>query len=211
MLSLTKDSATESLGGLLLLLPIGLASLLALLLEGSQDLLVLPADLVGETAKGAEATAGLQTKDSQGSRDNHALGGVVGLRDTLEDLETLHGSSTTGSLVGEHATDDAEEDTAGSTEMEGTVGGVNNGALAEELVVLHYRITSVRIPSHKYPLKSTLGTEEGSRHVHLLGTDNDDTLAVEDLLGNDRSKTTEQVALTINNDNLLVRGKRRAD
>lgn len=52
----------------------------------------------------------------------------------------------------------------------------------------------------------TLGTEEGSRQVHLLGTDNDDTLTGKDLLGNDRSETTEQMALSINNDNLDVKG-----
>lgn len=173
-----------SLDGLLLLLPVSLSSLLALLLKGSQHILVLPADLMRQTANSAVTTAGLETEDSQGSGDNHALGGVVGLRDALEDLQALHSSGTTGSLVGKHTTDDAEEDARGSTEMERTVGGVNDGTLTEELVVLH------------------LGTEEGSRDVHLLSTNNDDTLTVKDLLGDDGSKTAEQVTLTINNDNL---------
>lgn len=160
---------------------------------------------MGKTAKSTETTTRLQTEDSEGSRDNHALGGVVGLGDTLENLQTLHGSGTTSSLVGEHTTDNTEEDTAGSTEMERTVGGVDNSTLTEELVVLHYKTEKER--QGKYVCQGlyricTLGTEEGSRQVHLLGTDNDDTLTGEDLLGNDRSETTEQMALTINNDNL---------
>lgn len=48
----------------------------------------------------------------------------------------------------------------------------------------------------------TLGTEEGAGNVELLGTDNDDTLAIEDLLGDNGGQTTQEVTLTIDNNNL---------
>lgn len=137
--SLGKDSATESLGFLLLLVEESLVGLLALLLKSNKDLLVLPADFVGKTTDGTETTTRLQTEDTEGSRDNHALGHVELVWDSLEHLQALHGSSTTGGLVGEHTAGDTEEDAAGCTVMEGTVGGVDNGALAQELVVLHYK------------------------------------------------------------------------
>lgn len=96
---------------------ISLAFIFALGLKLGKDVLVLPADFVGETAKGAETTAGLQTKDAKSGGDDHALHAIPWLGDALKDLETLHGGGTTSSLVGQHSTDGAEEDAGGGTEM----------------------------------------------------------------------------------------------
>lgn len=84
------------------------------------DVLVLPADLVGEATDGAELAAGLQSEDAEGLGDDHLLLLVVGGRDTLEDLEALHGGSTTGGLVGDHAADGLVEDSRRGAEVEGT-------------------------------------------------------------------------------------------
>ena len=102
------------------------------------DVLVLPAELVAETTDSAVLAAGLQPQDTEGLGNDDALLLVVGGRDTLEGLKTLHGGSTAGSLVRDHTTDGAPEHLAGSTEVEGTTtSGVEPGLLAHESLVLY--------------------------------------------------------------------------
>lgn len=84
------------------------------------NILILPANLVAQTADGAVLAAGLQAKNAQSLGNDHLLLGVIGGRDTLENLEALHGSSTSSGLVGDHATDGLVEDSGGSAEVEGT-------------------------------------------------------------------------------------------
>jgi hypothetical protein len=91
----------------------------------SNNILVLPANLVAETADSAVLAAGLQAEDTQSLGNDHLLLGVIRGGDTLEDLEALQGSSTSGGLVGNHATDGLVEDSGGSAEVEGTYVGVN--------------------------------------------------------------------------------------
>lgn len=101
------------------------------------DVLVLPADLVGEAADGAVLAAGLQSQDTEGLGNNHLLLLVVRGRDTLEDLESLESGGTAGGLVGNHATDGLVEDPGRGAEVEGTTAGrVVTGHLAEVGVVL---------------------------------------------------------------------------
>ena len=84
------------------------------------NILVLPADLVAETANSAELAAGLQTEDTESLGNNDLLLLVVGGRDTLEDLESLKSGSAAGGLVRDHAADGLVEDSRGGTEVEGT-------------------------------------------------------------------------------------------
>lgn len=84
------------------------------------NILVLPADLVAETANSAELAAGLQTEDTESLGNNDLLLLVVGGRDTLEDLESLESGGASGSLVGDHAADGLVEDSRRGTEVEGT-------------------------------------------------------------------------------------------
>lgn len=102
------------------------------------DVLVLPAELVAETTDSAVLAAGLQPQDTEGLGNDDALLLVVGGRDTLEGLETLHSGVTAGSLVRDHATDGAPEHLGGSAEVEGTTtSGVEPGLLAHESLVLY--------------------------------------------------------------------------
>lgn len=48
--------------------------------------------------------------------------------------------------------------------------------------------------------RRTLSAEEFAGDVEGLGADDDDLLAVEELLGNDRGQATEEVALAVNDD-----------
>lgn len=54
-----------------------------------------------------------------------------------------------------------------------------------------------------YRGERTLGPEELSRDVELLAADDNDLLAVEELLGDGAGETTEKVSLAINDDLLL--------
>lgn len=101
------------------------------------NILVLPANLVAETANGAVLAAGAQTQDTESLGNNDALLLVVGRGDTLEDLEALHSGGTTGGLVGNHAADSLVENAGRSAEVEGTTtGGVETSHLAKVGVVL---------------------------------------------------------------------------
>lgn len=87
----------------------------------SNNILILPANLVAQTANSAVLAARLQTENAQGLGDNHLLLSVVGRGNTLEDLEALQSSGTTGGLVRDHATDGLVEDSGRSAEVEGTL------------------------------------------------------------------------------------------
>lgn len=170
-------------GGDLLALVVGGALGLAALLESGNNILVLPADLGAETANGAELATGLESQDTKSLGNDHLLLLVIGGRDTLEDLEALKGSGATGSLVGNHAADSLVEDAGRSAEVEGTTAsGVVPGHLAQVRVVLE------------------LGAEELARDVEGLAADDNDLLAVEELLGDDAGEATKEVALAVDDD-----------
>ena len=102
------------------------------------NILVLPAELVAESADGAVLAAGLEAEDTEGLGDDHALLVVVWGRNTIEGLQALKSGGTTGSLVRDHTTNGAPEHLAGSTEVEGTTtSGVEPGLLAHESLVLY--------------------------------------------------------------------------
>lgn len=86
----------------------------------SNDVLVLPANLVRQTTDSAELAAGLESENAESLGNDDLLGLVVGWGDTLEDLKALESSGTTGSLVRHHTTDGLVEDSGGSAEVEGT-------------------------------------------------------------------------------------------
>lgn len=83
------------------------------------NILVLPANLVAQTADGAVFAAGLQAQDTQSLGNDHLLLLVVWGRDTLEDLEALESGGTAGGLVGDHTADSLVEDARGGAEVEG--------------------------------------------------------------------------------------------
>jgi hypothetical protein len=84
------------------------------------NILVLPAELVTESADGAVLAAGLEAEDTEGLGDDHALLVVVRGRNTIEGLQALQSGGTTGSLVRDHTTDGAPEHLGGSAVMPGT-------------------------------------------------------------------------------------------
>jgi hypothetical protein len=103
----------------LLALVVGSALGLALLLELSNNILIFPANFVGDTANGGVLTTGLELQDAKSRGDKS--------------------SSTTGSLMSNHTAESLVEDAGRSTEMEGTTVGVDNAALVKVSMVLHYK------------------------------------------------------------------------
>jgi hypothetical protein len=109
------------------------------------NVLVLPANLVAETANSAVLAAGAEAQDTESLGNDNTLLLVVGRGDTLEDLEALHGGGTAGGLVGNHAADSLVEDAGRSAEVEGTTAsGVETSHLAEVGVVLDCRSTKIQ-------------------------------------------------------------------
>lgn len=151
---------------------------LSLLLQVGDNVLVLPAKLVGDSANGAVLSAGLESQNSQGLGDDHSLLLVVRGGDTLKHLESLQSSLTSGSLVGDHTSNGLVEDSRGGSEMEGSVGSVESSSLSQVGGVLE------------------LGSEKLLGDVKSLASHDDNVLAVEDLLGNGGGESTEEVSLS---------------
>lgn len=171
---------------LLLALVVGLALDLSPLFQSRNNILVFPSNLVAQTSNGAVLAAGLQSEDTESLWDNHLLLLVVRRRNALEDLETLHGGSTAGSLVRNHAANGLVENAGRSTEMEGaTTGRIVTGHLAEVGVVFELR------------------AEELARDVEGFAADNNDLLAIEKLLGDSAGETAKQVTFAVNDDDRL--------
>lgn len=176
----------ELSGSNLLALVVGGGLGLSSVLQSANNVLVLPANLVAQTANGAVLAAGLESENTESLGDDHLLLLVVGRGNTLKDLEALESGGTTGSLVGDHATDGLVEDSGRSTEVERTsAGGVVSGDLSEVGVVLELR------------------AEELARDVESLATDDNNLLAAKELLGDNGGESAKEMALAIDDDNLL--------
>lgn len=156
---------------------------LSLLLQLVNDSLVLPANGRRQLANSGVLSTGLQSQDSQGLWNNHSLLLVVWGRDTLEDLKSLQSGLTSGGLVGNHTSDGLVEDSGRGSEVEGTVGLVVSSGLSQVVVVLQ------------------LVSEKLTRDVQGLASHDDNLLTVQQLLGNNRGQTTQQVALTVDDNN----------
>lgn len=181
----------ELSGSNLLALVVGRGLGLSSVLQSANNVLVLPANLVAQTANGAVLAAGLESENTESLGDDHLLLLVVGRGNTLKDLEALESGGTTGSLVRDHATDGLVEDSGRSTEVERTsTGGVVSGDLSEVGVVLELR------------------AEELARDVESLATDDNNLLAAKELLGDNGGESAKEMALAIDDDNLLERRHR---
>merc|ERR1719295_1117523 len=172
-------AGSPGLGNLQLALVESLALHLPLSLKSSNNVLVLPANLMSEPAQRTEPPSVLQPQNLQGRWDDHELLFVIGRGNSLKGLEPLEGILSALSLVGGHATHGAPEDLGGSPEVEGPTGRLDVAALLQEVEVLQ------------------LVAVEVAAHVDALAPDDDNLVAGEDKLGNDGGEPAHQVATTI--------------
>lgn len=156
----------------------------SLLLTGGfevvDDLTVLPAHLGEHLAEDGLGALGTEALGGLGLGDDHAgtlVGDVDG--DTFIGVEAAEGGVTALGAEGKHTTDDAAEDGGGAAEMEGTLLGVGEMALSQEVGILN------------------LVADFLAGDVDFVGADNGDLLAEEELLGNDGGGATHNVVLKV--------------
>lgn len=100
----------------------------------------------------------------------------------LKDLETLQSSSSTGSLVRQHSSDNTPEETRRSAVVDvSTTSWVDNWTLVKESLELQ------------------LGTKEVSGDVDLVSPHNNELLSSEKLFGDDGSKSSKKVSFSVDN------------
>ena len=87
----------------------------------------------------------------------------------------------------DHATDDAPEHARRSAKVKGAASGVHNASLSQVIVILE------------------LVAEMAATQAQSLASDNNNFLSIQQMLGNNTGKSTNQVILSINNDNLNER------
>jgi hypothetical protein len=157
---------------------------LSLVFESVDEARSSPSGNSSDVLENGEVSASLHSEDLESVGADHSLLLVVRVWDTVEEAERGEGGSTTGFLVGEHSSDVLPEHTAGGKGvLESTTGvGVNS-------LLLHV-------------LPDELVAEERSGSEDLFAADNNDSLATEELSGNDRREASTEVTATVN-DNLL--------
>ncbi|RWR78410.1 hypothetical protein CKAN_00693800 [Cinnamomum micranthum f. kanehirae] len=107
--------------------------------------------------------------------DDHALHPVIWRRDAFISLEPSQSGGAALGLVRDHASDGPPEDLCGSTEVDGTVGGLRVHALPQEAEVLH------------------LLPYEAARQADLLASNHHYLLPVQQLLRHDRCQAPKHV------------------
>lgn len=139
---------------------------LSLLLKSLDESLLGPADLLGELSQDAELAVRLQSQHLEGVGDDQSALLIIGIRNALENLQLAKSSSTLGSLVWEHASDNSPEDARWSSEVELTASGVRVHTKSEEFLELE------------------LVSEERTRSLKKLTSDDYNSLTVQELLSN---------------------------
>ena len=157
---------------------------LSLVLELRHDVLLGPASRLSEISKTAEVSVSFHSENLKGIWDNHSLFLVVWVWHALEDFQTSHSGGTSGGLVWNHTAEDLPEDARWGL----PVGGSSTWVCVASLVHLL--------------LSLQLASEQGSRLKNGLTSDNNDFLAIEELLSDNAGKTSQQVISTVN-DNLF--------
>jgi len=157
---------------------------LTLSFQSGDDVLVFPADFVGETAQHAELAVRLEPEDTESGRNDVSLSLVVRSGNALIGAVALHGVLTAGQLVGQHAADRLVQDAAGGPVMEWPSLGVDQATLAKVVHVLQ------------------LVAVEASGDVDTFASNHHDSLALKETLGNDGGQTTQQMASPIDDQRL---------
>merc|ERR1712216_642124 len=108
------------LGGdlLLLVLVVSLRLDLSLLFNRLDDLSLVPSDMGSKISENAEVRLWLESQNLEGLWHDHSLLLVVWEWDSLENLELLESSLTSGGLVWGHASENSPEDSGWGSVMD---------------------------------------------------------------------------------------------
>jgi len=142
-------------------------------LQSGDDVLVFPANLVGETSQHAELAVGLKTEDAKGGWNDVSLSLVVGSRNSLVGAVALHGVLSASQLVGQHSADGLVQNAAGGPVVERSSLWVDQATLAEIIHVLQ------------------LVAVKATGDVDTFASDHHDSLPLEQSLGDDSRQTAQ--------------------
>jgi len=136
--------------------------------ESIDEVSLSPSGELGNVSQDGEVSVRFHSEDIEGVGDNHALLLVVRVWDTVEETEGSKGSGTSGFFVGEHSSDVLPEHARGGKSVLESTSRVSVDSLSLHL------------------LPDELVAEKRSRSEDLFAADNNDSLATEELSGNDR-------------------------
>lgn len=108
----------------------------ALVLKLLEEVLVLPANLVGEVTEDGVVATGLEADNAEGCWDYSALLLVKGVGDALKSAEAAKGVLATGTLLVDHAADGAPDHLGRGLKVVGATARVSVHALLAELGIL---------------------------------------------------------------------------
>ena len=157
---------------------------LSLVLELGHDVLLGPASSLSEISETAEVSVSFHSENLKGIWNNHSLFLVIWVWHALEDFQTSHSGGTSRGLVWGHSAEDLPEDARWGLPVSGSSTWVCVASLVHLL------------------LSFQLASEEGSRLENGLASNDNDSLAIEELLSDNAGKTSQQVISTVN-DNLF--------
>jgi len=151
----------------------------ALGLQRRDDVLVLPANLVGEPSEDAEFAVRLEPEDAE-RRGNHvSLSLVIRRRDALVGAVALHRVLSAGQLVGQHAADRLVKNSGGSPVVERAPLGVDQTTLAKVIHVLE------------------LVAVKASGNIDPFAPDDDYSLPLKKGLSDDGGEATKEMTASI--------------
>ena len=157
---------------------------LSLVLELGHDVLLGPASRLSEISETAEVSVSFHSENLKGIWNNHSLFLVIWVWHALEDFQTSHSGGTSRGLMWGHSAEDLPEHARWGLPVSGSSTWVSVASLVHLL------------------LSFQLASEEGSRLENGLASNDNDSLAIEELLSDNAGKTSQQVISTVN-DNLF--------
>lgn len=104
--------------------------------QSGDDILIFPSDVVRESSHGTEFSTGFQSQDFKSGRNNHSFLFVVGRRNAFESLESFKSVLSAFGFVGNHSSNDAEENLGRRSVMERTSRRFNVAAESQKLKIL---------------------------------------------------------------------------
>jgi len=163
----------------LLLLVVECRFRLSLLLELLHHFLILPANLVRETTKRAVLSARFQADDAHRVRRHFSLLMIVRRWNALENLQIVQRARSTLTLVRNHASNGAPEDATRSAKVERSTRRIHVAAFAQKSQI--FQLIAI----------------ETARDVDILATNHNNSLTLQDRLGNHRRKTAKQMTFRV--------------
>lgn len=162
------------------------SSLLSLSLKGFNSWSVVPTNSGGEVAEVGELSEAVEHDGSDGVGNDDLLLSGEWMWASLEDFKSAQGGSSSGGLVWEHTSNSSPDELSRSFVVPRTT-----------LAWVGVRVQCLE----QLPLSEV--SFNLSSNDNLLSSDDDDSLSVEELLGDDCGQSAENVVLSVYQNNFF--------